>query len=162
MPTSAGPSSTNEQDLALARQFFDAQGLAPGPSFIPHPSELARLNHMPSGLATLNHDGWIMEQRKHQPFRPEDMQGIWASEFQASNHIISPSVQHNIAARPDCVFSTSINPSTFSYSDSPSPTKELQSATHEHVWQFDDHAWIIRCPLQQYEFKYCRSKPGEK
>ena len=108
MPTTAGPSSTSEQNLALARQFFDAQGLAPGPSFVPHPVELARLNHMPSGPADLNHDAWVMEQRKYQAFRPEDMQqGGWASEFRASlsDQTTSPSAQQNIVARPDCAFS---------------------------------------------------------
>ncbi|KAL9711560.1 Peroxisomal membrane signal receptor PTS1 [Leucoagaricus gongylophorus] len=104
LPTTAGPSSTSEQNLALARQFFDAQGLAPGPSFVPHPVELARLNHMPSGPADLNHDAWVMEQRKYQAFRPEDMQqGGWASEFRASlsDQTTSPSAQQNIVARPD-------------------------------------------------------------
>ncbi|KXN91001.1 Dihydroxy-acid dehydratase [Leucoagaricus sp. SymC.cos] len=120
LPTTAGPSTANEQDLAHARQFFDAQGPSAGSSFAPHPAELARLNQMPLGPVGPNfHDAWVMEQQKHQAFRPEE--GGWAGEFGVSNQVTSPTspgVQQNMSARPEFQQRNSYMPSMGMYGNS--------------------------------------------
>ncbi|KAF9452729.1 TPR-like protein [Macrolepiota fuliginosa MF-IS2] len=105
LPSTAGPSVANEQDLALARQFFDAQG--PPTSFAPHPAELARLSQMPGGQGGPNlHEAWAMEQQKQQAYRPleDSKQAGWVAEFGAPSQVTSPvssTQQQSISARPE-------------------------------------------------------------
>jgi peroxin-5 len=113
LPTTAGPSIANEQDLAHARQFFDTQGPSAGPTFAPHPAELARLDQMPAGSAGPNHhDAWVMEHQKPQAFRPEESQHAgWTTEFGA-NQVVSPmipGVQQNMTVRPECTLHTTLH-----------------------------------------------------
>ncbi|XP_006460776.1 hypothetical protein AGABI2DRAFT_142912 [Agaricus bisporus var. bisporus H97] len=106
LPSTASPSVANEQDFALARQFFDGPGSSAGQSFTLHPTELARLSQIPSGPVGPNHhDPWVMEQQKPQAYRPEDVQqNGWATEFGVSPQLtspVNPNVQQNMSSRPE-------------------------------------------------------------
>ncbi|OAX33288.1 TPR-like protein [Rhizopogon vinicolor AM-OR11-026] len=96
LPGSA-PAQAAEQDVAMARQFFEGQQRLDGPAFAApphfHPAELARMGHL-----ELN-DAWTRE-RSHQPTLHNNMtQNSWATEFGGAQQQSSsgPSMQHSIA-----------------------------------------------------------------
>jgi peroxin-5 len=96
LPSAANPVAANEQDLALARQFFEAKaqehGFGPGFS-MHHPQDLARFEGRPD-----LHEAWAKEQsaRAFQESAAAH-QAAWAAEFDANPQlgVQGPSVQGN-------------------------------------------------------------------
>ncbi|TFK44351.1 hypothetical protein BDQ12DRAFT_593404 [Crucibulum laeve] len=95
--------AASEHDVALARQFFEAnaQGHA-GPAFsMPHP-DMARMGEM-TGRPDLS-EAWLMEQQNHmQAFEESKAHGGWAAEFGGPPQMTSPipSMQQNMGGRPE-------------------------------------------------------------
>ncbi|KAJ2917783.1 hypothetical protein MD484_g2622, partial [Candolleomyces efflorescens] len=110
----ANPVAANEQDLALARQFFEAKaqehGFGPGFS-MHHPQDLSRFEARPD-----LHEAWAKEQsaRAFQESAAAQ-QAAWAAEFDASPQlgVQGPSIQANGSAgmqvQPHTTFMPSIN-----------------------------------------------------
>ncbi|KAJ7924984.1 hypothetical protein B0H13DRAFT_1171317 [Mycena leptocephala] len=97
--SSAGAS---QQDLALARQFFEA-GNSVGPTFAaPNPAELARLHELGGRPISEANESWIMEQQKHmRGFEASASPAGWAAEFGAPQaSTATPSSQQQMG-RPD-------------------------------------------------------------
>ncbi|GLB37649.1 putative P-loop containing nucleoside triphosphate hydrolase protein [Lyophyllum shimeji] len=92
------PLAASQQDVALARQFFEGgpQTQTPVPSF--HASELARMNSMGGGVAGNLNESWVLEQQQHmRAFEESHAQAAWAAEFQTS----SPPPQQGMPTRPE-------------------------------------------------------------
>lgn len=99
LPGSA-PAQAPEQDVAMARQFFEGQQRSNGPGLAAppylHPAELARMAEM-NRLPEFN-EAWTREQYQL-PMQNNVAQGSWVNEFGgAQQHPISGSAtQHSIA-----------------------------------------------------------------
>ncbi|EDR11864.1 uncharacterized protein LACBIDRAFT_313746 [Laccaria bicolor S238N-H82] len=99
LPGTLNPTS-NEHDVALARQFFDTnqQGHEMAPSFtIPYALGPARMDTM-SGPHL--HDAWVKEQQGIRPFEELANNAAWASEFGGS-YSPSPSAQQIMVSKPE-------------------------------------------------------------
>ncbi|KAJ7902009.1 hypothetical protein B0H14DRAFT_2669494 [Mycena olivaceomarginata] len=97
--SSAGAS---EQDLALARQFFES-GNCVGPAFgAPNPAELARLHDLGGRPLSDPNERWILEQQNHlRGFEASAAPAGWAAEFGApQTSMITPATQQQMT-RPD-------------------------------------------------------------
>ncbi|CAA7261729.1 unnamed protein product [Cyclocybe aegerita] len=99
LPGSSSSVPANEQDIALARQFFEgnSSGHAMAPAFsMPHPAELARINEMAARPGISEH--WALEQQQMRGLDDPAKAAAWATEFgntpQAS---VAPTAQQNIA-----------------------------------------------------------------
>ncbi|KAG1862864.1 hypothetical protein C8R48DRAFT_708697 [Suillus tomentosus] len=99
LPGSA-PAQAAEQDVAMARQFFEGQQRSGGPALVAppylHPAELARMAEM-NRLPELN-EAWSRE--RYQPLMQNNVtQSSWANEFSgAQQQPINGSVmQHSVA-----------------------------------------------------------------
>jgi peroxin-5 len=96
LPGSA-PAQAAEQDVAMARQFFEGQQRPDGPSLVAppylHPAELARMAEM-NRLPEFN-EAWTRE-RYQPPVQNNVTQSSWANEFGgAQQQPISASVIQN-------------------------------------------------------------------
>ncbi|KAF5326212.1 hypothetical protein D9611_000345 [Ephemerocybe angulata] len=95
LPTAANPVAANEQDLAHARQFFEAKaqehGFGPGFS-MHHAHDMAKLDARPD-----LQEAWAKEQSLRSFEGPAAQHAAWASEFRAaSQHSAQgPSMQGN-------------------------------------------------------------------
>ncbi|KAJ3514122.1 hypothetical protein NLJ89_g2562 [Agrocybe chaxingu] len=100
LPGNSSSVPANEQDIALARQFFEgnSSGHAMAPVFsVPHPAELARINEMVARPGISEH--WGLEQQ-HQMRGLDDSTkaAAWATEFRnAPQASVAHTVQQNIA-----------------------------------------------------------------
>ncbi|KAG1731508.1 uncharacterized protein EDB91DRAFT_1058629 [Suillus paluster] len=99
------PAQAAEQDVAMARQFFEGQQRPGGPALVAppylHSAELARIAEM-NRLPEFN-EAWTME-RSHQPLMQNNVtQSSWANEFGGAQQqpIGGPSMQHSIAQMPE-------------------------------------------------------------
>ncbi|KAG2037423.1 hypothetical protein BDR03DRAFT_919923 [Suillus americanus] len=99
LPGSA-PAQAAEQDVAMARQFFEGQQRSGGPALVAppylHPAELARMAEM-NRLPEFN-EAWTRE-RYQPPIQNNATQSLWANEFGgAQQQPISGSImQHSVA-----------------------------------------------------------------
>ncbi|KAF8973077.1 hypothetical protein BDZ97DRAFT_1900894 [Flammula alnicola] len=104
LPGSSSSIPANEQDLALARQFFEggssSHGMTPGFS-MQYPPELMRMNEMNArpGLS----EAWALEQQQQMRAYEESAKSAWAAEFSnAPQQSSSPSpLQQNIPGGPE-------------------------------------------------------------
>ncbi|KAJ6499129.1 hypothetical protein C8R45DRAFT_981212 [Mycena sanguinolenta] len=98
--TSSGGAS--EQDLALARQFFES-GSGVGPAFgAPNPAELARFHELSGRPVSEPTERWLMEQQhRMRGFEAGAAPAGWAAEFAAPQpSMANPTAQQQIS-RPD-------------------------------------------------------------
>jgi peroxin-5 len=101
-----GTSVTADQhDLALARQFFERNSQAPGPS-----SGLSMSHYLlPTQLGEMNmrvesdfNEGWAMEQQHRlQAFEVSEARALWAAEFGSSSQLSGPSIQQHVVPQSD-------------------------------------------------------------
>ncbi|TEB30303.1 peroxisome targeting signal receptor [Coprinellus micaceus] len=93
LPTGPHQAAANEQDLALARQFFEAKAQEHGfgPGFSLHAPDLARLEGRPD-----LQEAWAKEQSLRS-MEGSTANAAWASEFQAAPQLngSGPSMQSN-------------------------------------------------------------------
>ncbi|KAG2150967.1 hypothetical protein DEU56DRAFT_779407 [Suillus clintonianus] len=95
LPGSA-PAQAAEQDVAMARQFFEGQQRSGGPALVAppylHPAELAR-------MAEMNRLPEFNEARARERYQNDLTQSSWANEFgEAQQQSISgPAMQHSVA-----------------------------------------------------------------
>ncbi|KAF6763080.1 peroxisome targeting signal receptor [Ephemerocybe angulata] len=95
LPTAANPVAANEQDLAHARQFFEAKaqehGFGPGFS-MHHAHDMAKLDARPD-----LQEAWAKEQSLRSFEGPAAQHAAWASEFRAApqHSAQGPSMQGN-------------------------------------------------------------------
>lgn len=99
LPGSA-PAQAAEQDVAMARQFFEGQQRSGGPALVAppylHPAELARMAEM-NRLPELN-EAWSRE--RYQPLIQNNVtQSSWANEFSGTQQqpINGSVMQHSVA-----------------------------------------------------------------
>ncbi|KAK7005663.1 dihydroxy-acid dehydratase [Favolaschia claudopus] len=97
--SSAGAS---QQDLALARQFFDSSH-AVGPAFgAPNPAELARIHELGGQPISESNERWIHEQQNGmRNFEAGATSHAWASEFSTPNASIATPMAQQQLTRPD-------------------------------------------------------------
>ncbi|KAF9529229.1 hypothetical protein CPB83DRAFT_852899 [Crepidotus variabilis] len=102
--TSSG--QANEQDLALARQFFEGNASRPGlaPSFqMGRQADLMRMAEMSMTSQPAMHQPWAMDQHQQAPsFEPPTTQAGWAAEFANAPQVTSsaPAMQQGASAIP--------------------------------------------------------------
>ncbi|KAF8210465.1 peroxisome targeting signal receptor [Mycena galopus ATCC 62051] len=91
----------SEQDLALARQFFDS-GNCVGPAFgAPNPAELARLHELGGRPISEPNERWLLEQQNHmRGFEASAAPAGWAAEFGAPQPSMATPTQQQMS-RPD-------------------------------------------------------------
>ncbi|KAJ2930263.1 hypothetical protein H1R20_g6840, partial [Candolleomyces eurysporus] len=98
LPSAANPVAANEQDLALARQFFEAKaqehGFGPGFS-MHHPQDLDRFEGRPD-----LHEAWAKEQSVRAFQESAAAHQAWAAEFDGNPQlgVQGPSIQPNSSA----------------------------------------------------------------
>ncbi|KAF9050007.1 peroxisome targeting signal receptor [Panaeolus papilionaceus] len=106
LPGTSGMAPANEQDLALARQFFDphahSQGLMPAfPGH--HPQDLAHMGEMPARPGM--NEAWALEQQQHQFRQMDDSAKTagWANEFSHAGpaNTSAAHIHDHVQARPD-------------------------------------------------------------
>ncbi|KAF4620537.1 hypothetical protein D9613_000470 [Agrocybe pediades] len=116
LPGTSAPVAANEQDLALARQFFEGnsggRGIAHGYP-MQHPADLGRMNEMNFGPGMS--DAWSMQQQQHMRAMEESAKVNWANEFgnaaQLNGSSSSASAsQQALPSRPDYQQRTSYIP----------------------------------------------------
>ncbi|KAG2153738.1 uncharacterized protein EDB93DRAFT_1134514 [Suillus bovinus] len=94
------PSQAAEQDVAMARQFFEGQQRSGGPALATppylHPAELARMAEM-NRLPEFN-EAWSRE-RYQLPMQNGAAQGSWANEFSGTQQqsVGGSAMQHSVA-----------------------------------------------------------------
>ncbi|EGO00115.1 hypothetical protein SERLA73DRAFT_180560 [Serpula lacrymans var. lacrymans S7.3] len=97
------PQQANDHDVAMARQFFEAQQPGPGQNFtLPphiHPAELLRLGEL-NGRPDLN-EAWMREQQYKSVLQEPMSQSSWAAEFGHSADQIQPTAvpEHNMSVQ---------------------------------------------------------------
>ncbi|KAG1746141.1 hypothetical protein EDB19DRAFT_1631836 [Suillus lakei] len=101
LPGSA-PAQAAEQDVAMARQFFEGQQRSGGPALVAppylHPAELARMAEM--NRPPEFNEAWTRERYQPQaPVQNSMTQGSWANEFGGAQQkpISGTAMQHSVA-----------------------------------------------------------------